>query len=220
MKIHGILIAVALFFASSTVAQMPEFREVDHYRVIPTPFETTDVNSDTVVVTEMFSYSCIHCYNFEDLLTEWRERQSENVKFEREHVVFSAAGLNLAKAFYVAEELGITEKIHHPMFTAIHVNGLKMNQQDLLVRLFEGRGETAAEEFQAAFDGFNVENRIRRSDTLVRGWRIEGTPAMVVDGRYIAGGTHARTKQQILAIVDFLVAKVLDERRAQRETGS
>ncbi len=206
----------AALFSLFAMAQEPEFRIIEHYRELPTQFKTSDIHSDTVVVTEVFSYSCIYCYNLEGELEEWLAKQDSSVDFQREHVVFSGAGLNLAKAFYAAEELGITEKIHQHMFTAIHVNGLRMHQKDLLIRLFEGRGETAAEKFEAAFDGFNVENRIRRSDALVRGWRIEGTPALIVDGQYFAGGTHTRNHRQMLAVVDFLVAKVLKERRAQR----
>ena len=220
MKIQTILISVIAMFAAITLGQEVEFREFEHYREIPTRFETSDVNSDTVVVTEMFSYSCVHCFTFERDLGDWLAKQDDTVMFVREHVVFSGAGLNLARAFYAAEELGVTEKIHDAMFTAIHVNRLRMNQLDLLVRLFEGRAETSATDFQAAYTSFNVENRVRRSDALVRGWRIEGTPTMVVDGRYVVGGTHTRTNRQILAIVDFLVAKVLEDRRSQRNTDS
>ena len=220
MKIQASLISVAVVFATVALTQEPEFREFEHYREIPTRLETSDIKSDTVVVTEMFSYSCVHCFTFERDLNEWLANQDETVKFEREHVVFTGAGLSLAKAFYAAEELGVTAKIHDSMFTAIHINRLRMNQLDLLVRLFEGRGETPASEFQAAFNSFNVENRVRRSDALVRGWRIEGTPAMVVDGRYVAGGTHVRNNRHLLEIVDFLVAKVLEDRRSQRNTDS
>lgn len=220
MKIQVFLLSVAVTLASVAQSQEPEFREYEHYREIPTRFETSDIDSDTVVVTEMFSYSCVHCFTFESELNEWLAKQDATVNFEREHVIFSIAGLSLAKAFYAAEELGITQKIHDSMFTAIHVNGLRMNQFDLLVRLFEGRGETSATEFQAAFNGFNVENRVRRSDALVRGWRIDGTPSMIVDGRYVVGGTHIRTNRQILQVVDFLVAKVLEDRREQRNNDS
>lgn len=214
------LLAVIAMFATVAVAQSPDFREIEHYRKLPTQFNTADIDSDVVTVTEMFSYSCIHCYNLEPDLKEWKERRAGMVDFEREHVVFSGTGLNLARAFYAAEELGVTEKIHDYMFSAIHVSSLRMNNEELLVRLFEGRGETDEATFRAAFTGFAVENRIRRSDALVRSWRIQGTPTLVVDGRYIAGGTVTRTNKQILTVVDFLVDKVLAERRAMREVGS
>ena len=220
MKLKAILISVIAMLATVAQSQDVEYREFEHYREIPTRFETSDINSDTVVVTEMFSYICNHCFTFERDLENWLPKQDHTVKFVREHVIFSVTSLSLARAFYVAEELGVTEKIHIPMFTAIHVNGLRMNQLDLLVRLFEGRGETSAEDFRAAYNGFNVENRVRRSDALVRGWRIDSTPTMVVDGRYIAGGTHTRTNREVLDVVDFLVKKVLEDRRSQRNADS
>ena len=203
----------ALLLSCLSLAAQDRFRENEHYRVIPTTFETADATSDTVVVTEMFSYSCIHCYNLEDELHAWVERQDSHVKFEREHVVFSPAGLSLAKAFYTAEELGITDKIHDALFAAIHINRLRMNEEDLLVRLFEGRGEVEAGKFKEVFDGFNVSNRIRKSDTLVRAWRIEGTPALVVDSRYVAAGPAIRSRSHMFEVVDFLVEKVLNDRK-------
>lgn len=218
MKPQLVLSAVIALFAACAFAQEPQFRVMEHYREIPTQFDTADINSDTVVVTEMFSYSCVYCYYLEPDLHEWLARQGPEVQFEREHVVFSGSGLSLAKAFYAAEELGVTEKIHEYMFSAIHVSGLRMNDEQLLIRLFESRGEVPADKFKAAFNGFSVENQVRRSDALVRTWRIDGTPTMVVDGRFLAGGTSTRSNRQILAVVDFLVDKVLEERRAQRQS--
>lgn len=221
MPAKFLAISVALLVIATNIsAQTPQFREQEHYRVIPTTFETGDSSSETVVVTEMFSYSCIHCFNLERELEEWVARQGGHVDFQREHVVFNPAAVSLAKAFYAAEELGVTEKIHESLFSAIHINHLKMNREDLLIRLFEGRGEVEASQFKEVFDGFNVSNRIRRSDTLVRAWRIDGTPTMVVDGRYVARGPAIRSTTQMLQVVDFLIEKVLAERKSSQAKDS
>ena len=194
------------------LGQLAEFRESEHYQTIKTPLEETRNSSDTVVVTELFSYACVHCYSFEEPLHAWLEKQGDHVEFKREHVIFSSQSLNLARAFYAAEELGVLDSIHESLFAAIHVNRLRMHEPAMLERIFESRGGISATEFKDVFDGFNVQNKLRQSDRLVRAWRIEGTPTIVVDGRYVAGGTSVRTFPQMLAVVDFLVQKVLDER--------
>ena len=213
-------LTVLAVIAISALSISAQFSEDAHYQVIPTSFDTLDVSDEKVVVTEMFSYSCIHCFNLEKQLEEWAARQPDDVQFEREHVVFSQTGLNLAKAYYAAEELGVTDKVHEAIFSAIHINRLRMNREDLLVRLFEGRGEVEATKFQEVFNGFNVNNRIRKSDALVRAWRIEGTPTLIVDGRFIAKGPAIRSNTQVFEVVDFLVDKVRNERKGTGGAGS
>lgn len=211
MKWGVVLISLTLWIAIPAWSQDVQYREGEHYKVIRIPLDNTTSESGKVVVTELFSYACIHCYNFEPLLEEWLEKQGSRVEFKRVHVVFSSQSLSLAKAFYTAEELGVLDSIHEPMFSAIHVNRLKMHQVPLLERIFESRGGVPKEKFNEVFSGFKVENQIRQGDSMVRAWRIEGTPAMVVAGRYVAGGTSVRNNAQLLDVVDFLVSKIARE---------
>ena len=212
MKLKWLIILAASFLAFHSYAQFAEFGESTHYRVIRIPLDPPKTEPGKVEVTELFSYACVHCYEFEEPLKEWLERQASRVDFKRVHVVFSSTALPLARAYYAAEELDVVDEIHGPLFSAIHINRLRMHQVPLLVRLFESRAGVSAEDFTKAYESFNVENQLRLSNRMVQAWRIDGTPSLVVDGRYVAGGTSARTHSQRLAVVDYLIQKVLDER--------
>ena len=210
----------AKFLALSTLllgaifsgAQEDPFREGEHYRIIQTPFEAADADPDVIEVVEMFSYACVHCYNFEEELNAWVAEQADDVIFRRVHVVFNQHSFNLAKAYFAAEELDVVDEVHEWIYSAIHINRLRMQQKDLLTRLFESRGGIPAEQFHDVFDGFTVQNQVRKSDQLIRVWRIQSTPSLVVDGRYVAGGTSIRSNSQLLPVVDFLLDKVRSER--------
>ena len=203
---------LAALCVSSLSAQEDQFREGEHYRVIQTPLESTSTESTAVEVVELFSYACIHCYNFEEELMAWVETQGDDIEFKRVHVVFSQPSYNLAKAYFTAEQLDVVDKVHNWIYEAIHINQLRMHQKELLIRLFESRGHVSAEKFESVFDSFGVQNEIRKSDQLLRVWRIQSTPSLVVGGKYIAGGTHVRSNSELLPIAEFLVDKVNAER--------
>ena len=200
--------------AISSLAQS-DFKEGTHYEVVPIPFEANPT-ALPIVVTEVFSYACPHCYDFQKHLQKWLDKQNpEQVKFERIHVVFSRDMVNLARAYIVSETLGVTESIHMPLFSAIHKNGLRMDREDLLLRLFKGQADVSYDDFDEVFTSPDVTQKMRDNNGKVRVWRILATPTMVVDGRFTTTPTAVNSKSKVLDVVDFLVQKVLAERESE-----
>ncbi|MCE2437613.1 MAG: thiol:disulfide interchange protein DsbA/DsbL [Pseudomonadales bacterium] len=147
-----------------------EFEQGVHYTKIPIPSKTLDPSR--VEVVEVFSYACPHCYNFRPLLDAWKNRLPEDVAFRRVHAVFSPSWGRLAQAFHVAESLEALERIHVPLFEAIHEHRLDMSQTDLLARLFEQRAGVDKETFQSAFTTFETQRRVGESMAALRVYRI------------------------------------------------
>ncbi len=58
-----------------------------HYQALPVPVQTA--NNDAVEVVEVFSYACVHCYNFEPLLATWVAQQGSGVVFSRTPAIFN-----------------------------------------------------------------------------------------------------------------------------------
>ncbi len=201
-----------LCLASLTAFSQDKFVEGRDYEVVPVPFEA---NPDElpIVVTEVFSYACPHCYDIEELLEKWITQQDpEKVKFERIHVVFNMDMVNLARAYLTSETLDVTNEIHLPIFSAIHKNGLRMNREDLLMRLFKNKGDIEFDQFKEVFDSPEITQKMRDNNGKARVWRIVATPTVVVDGRYTTTPSQVNSKRKVFDVVDFLVQKVLDER--------
>lgn len=161
-----------------------------------------------VEVAEVFGYTCPHCANFEPVLAAWKSRQSPEVKFVAVPAPFGGFWVPYAKAYYAAEELGIAEKSHAAVFKAIHVDktlppapNVATNQQ--IARFYGGLGADPAD-FARRMDSAPVEQKLRRADAFITRSGVDGTPTMVVAGKYRVLG---KSPEDALRIVDALVAR-------------
>lgn len=208
--------ALGSFCALAAVAEQSErgaLQEGVHYLKLPIPVETRD--AARIEVLEVFSYACIHCYRLEPLLEAWRQELPPDVDFHRLPLVVPRL-LPLAQAFYAAEALDVQDRVHLPIFEAIHDHGIDMNDPRYLRRLFEREAGVEEEQFQSVFNSFGVRSRVNQADAQGRMYRITGTPSLVVEGRYLVeAGTGPM--QSMLTVVDRLVEQ---ERQARQQPPS
>ncbi|MEE4302192.1 MAG: thiol:disulfide interchange protein DsbA/DsbL, partial [Pseudomonadales bacterium] len=145
MIIAGALAAAALLVIAVGVRfVMQPLGEVDagqHYVALPGVDRPRDAE---VVVTEYFSYGCVHCRNFDPQIEEWTASLPEGVRFERVPVAFSPAWRALSAAYYAAEELDILDRNHTRLFDAIHRTQLNLQTTDAFARFFDGHGTDGA----------------------------------------------------------------------------
>ena len=180
------------------------FQEGAHYQRLPTPVPTS--TEDKVEVVEVFWYGCPHCFHLEPVVDKWLEHKPDNVEFVRIPAVLGTSWELGARAFYVAQSLGILDKIHTPLFDAIHVQKKPMRTVDDLAAFFAEHGVDRAT-FDKTFQSFEVETKLRRSQDLVRRYRIDGVPTVIVNGKYFTTGTMAGSSAGIFEVVDYLVAQ-------------
>ena len=110
---------VLCFFSLTTVAEGFQYEEGTHYVKLEVPIRTRDPG--VIDVTEYFSYGCPHCYRFEPLVSQWKQSLPVGVEFNRSPAVWKVTGYELyARTYYTAQALGVLEKIHLPLFNAIH----------------------------------------------------------------------------------------------------
>lgn len=195
-------LAIALCAVLAVVpTQGAEFQEGVHYIELPVPVETRDPAK--IEVVEVFSYACIHCYNLEPLLAAWRRSVADDVDFRRLPLVTQRL-LPFAQAFYTAETMGVLERVHMPMFRAIHELGLDMRRPDYVRRLFVRDAGVDEEEFLRIFDSFGVRSRVRQADAQGRLYRIMATPSLVVNGRYVTESGRAGL-EGMFVVVNHLI---------------
>jgi thiol:disulfide interchange protein DsbA len=59
----------------------------------------------------------------------------------------------------------------------------------------------------SAANSFGVDSRIRQADQLVKDYRVESTPTMIVNGKYRLTPQSAGGPDQVIELVNWLVAK-------------
>ena len=182
------------------------YREGVHYFLLPVSVETRDPAK--IEVVEVFSYACIHCRNFDPFLNRWAADLADDVMFRRVPAVFGDNWRAVAAPYFVAENLGVLEAIHEPMFRAIHDERIDMRRPDRIAALFKAHADVDEEKTLAELKSFDVDKALRNAQGLVlTGYGIDGVPAMIVNGRYRISGESAGVNDAMIDVVDFLVAK-------------
>jgi thiol:disulfide interchange protein DsbA len=175
-----------------------------HYTRL-SPTQPTSSNADQIEVCEVFWYGCPHCFEFDPHLKRWLETKPSNVNFVRVPAVWNPLLQLHARAFYTAEALGKGAEMHDEFFREIHERRNTLASEEALTAFF-GRFDVDAATFKTAFDSFEVHAKLQRADELSRRYRIESVPTIVVNGKYTTGGGAVGSWDELLELVDELVA--------------
>jgi protein dithiol oxidoreductase (disulfide-forming) len=143
-----------------------------------------------IEVAEFFWYGCIHCYNLEPRIESWLKTIPADVQFRRVPAVFNQRMADDAAIYYAFESLGLVDKLHKPFFDAIHKDGLKTADRGALDQWLKKNGVDAAK-FANAVKSFGVQSKVRRAAQHTVAAKIDGTPAMLVHGRYSISAEQA-----------------------------
>jgi thiol:disulfide interchange protein DsbA len=181
-----------------------EFVEGQHYERIK-PEVSTD-SGEQIEVVEVFWYGCPHCFSFEPYITKWTESKPADTAFRRVPGVFAQNWVPHARAYYTAEILGVLDKIHHALFTAIHDEKRKINTEDRLTEFFATHGVPEGE-FLEVYGSFAVDAKVRQALADTRAYGITGVPSVIVNGKYRTSARQAGNYEALLKVIDSLVDK-------------
>ncbi len=174
------------------------------YVELPTP-QVTETGSKIEVV-EFFWYRCPHCYALEPLLTPWVKKLPADAQFRLVPAIFNDEWALDARIFYSLEATGNLEKLHHPLIETIHKEGganLKGQAYVKWVSDWLAKHDVDISKYDAAFRSFTVESKIKRAFQTAQAYRLEGVPALAVQGKYVISG-DART---MLGVADYLIGE-------------
>ena len=205
--IQKVVLALSLLLGSQlAMAQAEPYQEGVHYfKIDQVPAEN---NSDTVEVTELFSYACSHCNTMEPYIQSWKKTKAENVDFNRIAVAFGRRSWEMmARGYIAAEMLGIGEESHIGMMDAIWKQGKQFRNLDELAKFYTGYG-VEKDAFLAHYKSIAADSQLRKSQSDVQLFGITGTPSLVVARKYrVSSYKDVRGFNAMLDIVDYLVEK-------------
>lgn len=178
-----------------------------------------------IEVVEFFWYGCSHCYAFEPALDAWVKQLPADVVFRRVPVLFRRNPFSIhQRIFYTLEAMGQLGRLHRKVFDAIH-GEKNLLDTEVAVGDFMVKNGVDRVQFQSAFTSFGVLTKSCKADQkledckdsrLAQAYKIDGVPALGVQGRYytspaLAGGDRvpeAEGQRRSLAIADQLIARV------------
>jgi thiol:disulfide interchange protein DsbA len=180
--------------------------EGTHYTKLsqPVPVSTP---AGKIEVLEFFSYGCPHCYALEPTVETWSKRLPADVVFKRVPVGFNALYENYQKIYYTLEAMGQLEHMHRKVFDAIHQQRQRLDKDADIAAFMTANGVDGAK-FIELYKSFTVQTKARQAQQLSQSYKIDGVPAMAVQGRYVTSGSQAGSNERALAVTDALVQSV------------
>ena len=203
------LFAAVLFTAVLPVTALAQdaYQAGVHYQVLETPVRTA--NPEKIEVNEVFAYTCVHCYRFETVIGPWKQTLADDVDFRRTPVIWADGDPTeqLARAYYMADvALKETENFHKLLFRSVQEEKKMPRKKDDVIDLFVGYGIDKAKA-ESAYNNFSVASQVQLAKARAKGYKIEGTPEVIVNGKYRISTTMAGNHEHVLKVADYLIAK-------------
>jgi len=163
-------------------------------------------NTKKIEVLEFFFYECSHCFHLHPLLSSWEKTMPKDVEMVYVPTMFRASTEPLARTYYALESLGQIKQLDDAIYQAIHVNKVGLFDLKSIVDFVAPRG-VDREKFTAAYNSFSMESKVTRAKQMLRSYRIEGTPTLVVDGKYVITGLQPEEAIRVLKEVIEMARK-------------
>ena len=207
-KIIGSLASIILLFLSVVVQAEDSHNHSQNQsnaytRIIPAqPTQSVD----KIEVLEVFWYGCSHCYDFEPYVKKWLLTKPDDVDFRRMPGIFSKNWVPHAKAYFTAVKLGVLDKIHTPLFEAIHQDRKRVHSEETLKDFFVSKG-IDGDEFTKVYNSSEIETKFKQAFVMGQRYKLTGVPAVIINGKYMTSGSLAGSYDHLLKVIDDLVAK-------------
>ena len=202
-----ILGLAALIVCAAAIAQQKPVEGKDYTTLNPP--QPVDA-AGKVEVTEFFWYRCPHCYNLEPLLQDWVKKLPRDVQFRRVPAIFNDEWALDARVFFTLEATGDLARVHRGLFDAIHQQGGARLQGDAYMKwVAEWLGKNGVDlaKYDAALRSFTVETNLKRAMQMTRAYRIDGVPAIAVQGRWVVNASMVGDRQAMITVTEYLVGE-------------
>ncbi|NCS65408.1 MAG: hypothetical protein COS39_04250 [Hydrogenophilales bacterium CG03_land_8_20_14_0_80_62_28] len=203
MRFANLVAALAIALPLATLPMTAAALDAGKDYQLLSPAQPTD-SKGKVEVIEFFAYTCPHCFVLEPTLNAWARKLPKNVVLKRQPVIFSDSWEPMARVYFALKALGAVDKLHDDVFNAIHVEDKKLMDPDTFFDWGAKHGLDRAK-LKAAYESFTVNADIARAKALARAYKLEGVPALAVNGKYLTSASMTGSHEKTLAVVDALI---------------
>ena len=198
-RMRAVLLILVLFMTHAVLADWGE-----GWDPIEPPIPT-DTKDEKVEVLEFFWYGCPHCYHLEPEMRNWVSKQ-KNIEFHMVPAPLNPKWTVHSHFFYAAEALGVLDKLHEPLFDAIHKQRRNLFDKDSLIDFAVEQG-VDRQAFTDAWNSFSVFVKVQQARKLTKQYQLSGVPTIGINGKYKTSASLAGSAEKMFAIMDELVAE-------------
>lgn len=204
--------AVVICLGLSLSAFAKTYEKGVHYFALPASVLEDSVvkqyqqsTGKSVVVLEFFSFGCGACSYFEPMMETFAKELPGSAGFEQVPVIFHPQWEILAQAFYMLELMPHAKVpvLKKAIFDAIHKDRRDASQIEVLKVIFARQG-ISKEEFESAFNSFGLMQKREFAKTLVKSFKVDEIPMVVVIGPGGAFYTKPSVPEAGMHFVDII----------------
>ena len=222
----ALLLLVSLYSWLPAAAAETTWIEGQHYFVVK-PTQATHVAAGSVELVEVFSYACPACNLYNPLINKLRAQLPAKAQLTYLPASWhpEEGWKTFQRAFFAAQSLGLVERTHDAVFDAIWRSGelaimdTETKRPKRLLptiaeasRWYAKTTNTTPEAFLAAAQSFSVDALMRQADEQIKAYQADGTPTIIVNGKYRLTPRSAGSDEQFISLVKWLVAKEISLR--------
>lgn len=188
------------------------------YHILSQPQQTDAPGK--IEVTEFFFYGCPHCNLLDPLITAWVKKQGSAISFKRVHVDFGQGQQATQRLYFTLEAMGKLDQLHPLIFDAFHKEHQYL-RTDLDVLNFISNHGIDRQKYLEMSKSFSIESKLRRAQSMQAAYKVDGVPAIFVDGHYMTSPSVITTAypgmpelegaKNDLLVLDALVLKAQQE---------
>jgi thiol:disulfide interchange protein DsbA len=209
MKRYLLCLIATLSVLVLPVAQAADPVEGVNYFRVRSPVLIGEPLAGKVEVTEVFNYACIHCFHFQPVIDSWSKTPAaRKAQLRYLPAAFNPLFAVFARGFFVAEDLGIVEKTHNGVYDQVWNQHVTVQTIDGLADLYAKLGVDKTQFLKAA-NSFSNETKSRQALQLIQRYDVDGTPSVIVAGKYRVTGESAGSAEKVFEVVNWLVDKEL-----------
>ncbi len=198
--------AVVANAAKIAAGSPPPVEGVD-YATIPNG-QPLDPANGQVEVVEVFGYVCPACNMFQPLMRAWEAKLPANVRVTYVPAQFGGTWDRYARAYYASDSMGLVPRTHDLLYKAIHLDqtlkGERGEDSVQDIAAFYARFGVDPQQFAATMSSFAIDGKLRKAKQFTDRSGVDGTPTLIVDGKYRLLG---KTREDQIRILDQLVAQ-------------
>ena len=177
----------------------------------PQPVES----GDKIEVIEFFQYTCPHCASYDPLLQNWIKRLPADVVYRRVPISWDDRNLPHVRLYYTLEALGKTNDLHSKIFPAIQVQKRPLLKPDDIADFMAANG-IDRKQWLDTYNSFSVVARANRAGQLWRAYKVDGTPMMAIEGKFLTSPSMVGSAEKSFVVLDSLLQRARSERRGNK----
>lgn len=175
-------------------------------------WKKANIKTDRLAVIEFFSFSCSYCKQLDSSFTQWGGTLPKAIRFEKMPACLSWNDNVAAYAFYAAKYMN---KNLFPRY-------LELCYELIQGRSFEPASAKTYHEaarlagydvgaFERALFVPELQVFVKRAFEATRGYQIEFTPSIAIDGQYVIhSGVTSGDYEQLFQVANGLISRVLE----------